>query len=332
MPYRIAKRSMLERSCTLLILVPMLACSGTEPETLSPAAPSRAGQTFTLKGLVVTSHTRVPIPNATVSVINDPNGISGPDAGRSATTDESGNFSFTEMQQSSVWVNVSAAEYFSNYAPLASNQTQTINLVPLGPVIQLSGRVTDIATSAPIAGATVYINGRYRATTDASGNYSLAGRLDNGDSSITFVYADGYESHTRYILGNPAHSFRLRPIERILDGQSWSVTVYPDDSLCFSDAYEPSFGLPGSGFLCRTVRVMAQSDGVLQIEAVSTADGSRPPLDVAVVKNSGPWAQRMENPVSINVRTGTEVRVNVVGMPENASTSESFIVTTSMSR
>jgi hypothetical protein len=146
------------------------------------------------------------------------------------------------------------------------------------------------------------------------------------------VYAEGYESHTRYILGNPAHSFRLRPIERILDGQSWSTTVHPDDSLCFTNFYDPSFGLPGSGFLCRTVRVVAQSNGMLHIEAVSTADGSHPPLDVAVLYNSGPWDQRNENPVSINVRTGTELAVNIAGMSENATTSQSFIVTTSMLR
>ena len=108
------------------------------------------------------------------------------------------------------------------------------------------------------------------------------------------------------------------------------MTVHPNDSLCFNDFYEPSYGLPGSGFLCRTVRVVAQRDGVLQIEAVSTADGSHPPLDVTVLNNSGPWDQRMENPVSINVRTGTELAVNIAGMSENASTSQSFIVRTSM--
>ena len=283
---------MLKRSCTLLVLVPVLACSGSETETSSPAAPSPAAPstrtTFTLSGQVITSRTRVPISEATVSVIN------GSDAGRSATTDTSGNFSFTEMQQSSVIVDVSAAEYFSTRAPLASNETQTIFLVPFGPVIQLSGQVIDHGTSAPIAAATVDINGRYRTTTDASGKYSLTGRLDIGDSSITYAFADGYESHTRYIRGNSAQSFRLRPIERIVGGQSWSVTVHPDDSLCHTDFYEPSFGIPGSGFLCRTVHVTAQSNGVLQIEAVSTADGSHPALDVTVLNNSGPWNQRIE--------------------------------------
>ena len=219
----------------------------------------------------------MPISEATVSVIN------GIYAGRSTTTDTSGNFSFTEMQQSSVIVDVSAAEYFSTRAPLESNQTQTIFLVPLGPVIQLSGQVTDDGTSAPIAAATVDINGRYRTTTDASGKYSLTGRLDIGDSSITYAFADGYETHTRYIRGNSAQSFRLRRIERILGGQSWSVTVQPDDSLCHNNLQDPSFGLPGSGFLCRTVRVVAQSDGMLTVEAVSTEDRSDPPLEVEVL-------------------------------------------------
>jgi hypothetical protein len=327
MPFRITKRSMLMRSCILLLLIPVLACSDSETETASPAAPSPAAPTtlttFTLSGQVIASQTRLPISEATVSVVY------GSDTGRSATTDTSGHFSFTGMQQSSLMVWVSAAEYDSRSAVL-EKQATTIVLVPLGPVIQLSGQVIDHGTSAPIAGVTVSVNGRYRATTDASGNYSLTGRLDHGDSSYTFTSADGYEVYTRYIRGNSAQNFRLRRIERILGGQSWSVTVHPDDSLCFNDLYEPSYGLPGSGFLCRTVRVVSQRDGVLQIEAVSTADGSRPPLDVTVLYNSGPWDQRMENPVSINVRTGTELAVNITGMSENASTSQSFIVTTSM--
>jgi hypothetical protein len=303
----------------------VLACSGSDTETMSPAAPTTL-TTFTLSGQVIASQTRLPISEATVSVIN------GSDAGRSATTDTSGNFSFTEMQQSSVFVEVSAPEYFKTGAPLTSSRALTVFLVPLGPVIQLSGQVIDGGTLAPIAAATVSVNGRYRATTDASGKYSLTSRLDHGDSSYTFVSADGYEVYTRYIRGNSAQNFRLRRIERILAGQPWSVTVHPNDSLCFSDFYEPSYGLPGSGILCRTVRVTAQSDGVLQIEAVSTADGSRPPLDVTVLYNSGSWDQQMGNPVSINVRTGTELAVNIAGMSENATTSQSFIVTTSMAQ
>jgi len=328
MPFHITKRAMLTRSCILLLLVPVLSCGGSEPETLSPTGPASSRQTFTLRGQVIASRTRAPISEATVSVINGPNGISGPDAGRSATTDESGNFSFMEMHQSIVWVNVSAAEYFSNYAPLASNQTQTINLVPLGPVIQLSGRVTDAGTSAPIPGATVSVNGRYRGTTDASGNYSLTGRLDQGGGDITWASADGYEQDTRYTLGNPAQSFRLRRIERILPGESWSVTVHPDDSLCFSNLQDPQGGDPGSANRCRSVRLVAQSNGMLAVEVVSAQDASHAPFDLEVWGTCCPKYDG--NPVSVKVKTGTQVLVSVY-MPERSTTSQSFIVTTSMS-
>jgi hypothetical protein len=311
--------------CVLLMLLTS-ACDGDRTAPTSPAAPMSPSpsRTFTFRGQVITSGTRVPISEATVSV------VSGPDAGKSATTDASGSFSLTEMQQSSVFVTASAAEYFSNNAPLASNETQTIFLVPLGPVIQLSGRVTDASTSAPIAAASVHVNGRYRTTTDASGNYRLTGRLDNGDSSITWASADGYDTFTRYIRGDSAQSFRLRPIERILGGDSWSVTIHPDDSLCFSDSYDPSFGRPGSGLRCRTVRVTTQSTGMLRIEAVSTEDGSHPPLEVIPLKYS-PCCPQMENPISLNVQAGAELLVNVVGMSELSTASQSFIVTTSMS-
>ena len=101
---------------------------------------------------------------------------------------------------------------------LLSNQTRTIVLVPLGPVIQLSGQVTDDGTSAPIAGATVTVNGRYRTTTDASGNYSLTGRLDQRRQQLSRgrlpTGTNIYPIHS----GNPAQSFRLRRIERILRG------------------------------------------------------------------------------------------------------------------
>ena len=61
------------------------------------------------------------------------------------------------MQQSNLRVWVSAAEYFSR-SFILSDQAQTIVLVPLGPVIQLSGQVIDHGTSAPIAGATVSLS------------------------------------------------------------------------------------------------------------------------------------------------------------------------------
>src|SRR5687768_17615040 len=113
MNFGATKRAMLKRSCTLLLLVPVLACSGNENETSSPAAPSLAAPsvrsaTFTLGGQVITSDTRVPIPEATVFLLNS--ALNGSDAGRTTTTNRSGNFSFTELQQSNVYATVSAVE------------------------------------------------------------------------------------------------------------------------------------------------------------------------------------------------------------------------------
>ena len=188
MPFRITNRSMSKRSCILLLLVPVLACSGSETETLSPAAPSPAAPTtrttFTMSGQVIASQTRVPISEATVSVIY------GSDVGRSATTDTSGNFSFTGMQQSSLMVWVSAAEYFSRSAIL-EKQATTIVLVPLGPVIQLSGQVTDDGTSAPIAAATV------TSTPDTAPRPMLP---ENTASRVVSISATGV-SHSRLPTG-----------------------------------------------------------------------------------------------------------------------------------
>ena len=50
---------MLTRLAIPLLLVPMLACSGSENETSSPAAPSPAASartTFTLSGQVIQKH------------------------------------------------------------------------------------------------------------------------------------------------------------------------------------------------------------------------------------------------------------------------------------
>jgi hypothetical protein len=139
-------------------LISAIACGdGTTsasptPGPSSPTAPSVS--TYTLSGKVVTSRTSLPIPDATVSIVN------GPDAEKSTTTDASGNFSFTGLQQPSVIVNVSKPDYFSTRAPLNSTQTTQIFLVWLGPAMVFTGRVTDAVTSAPIAGAIVDINGR----------------------------------------------------------------------------------------------------------------------------------------------------------------------------
>jgi carboxypeptidase family protein len=307
--------------CSTLILA-AVACGGRATAPLSPSAPSTPAKS-SFSGRVITTRTMIPISDATVTI------VTGTDAGKSTKTDASGNFTFTGLEQASIFVEVSAPEFFTTHAPVMPNQTQTFFLVPLGPVIVLTGRVTSANTSTPIAGARVNINGRYATTTDSSGIYNLTGHLDIGDSSNVWVFLDGYELFTRFIRGISSQSFQLRPVQRITGGDSWSVTVQPNDSLCNNNLQEPGFSVPGTGFLCRTVRVIAPSDGALKLEAVSTQDGTHPPLEVEVLNPC--CFERMENPTSINVRTGTEVLVNIE-IPERSTASQSFILTTSMSQ
>ena len=103
--------------------------------------------------------------------------------------------------------------------------------------IVLLGLVTDRTTSAPVSGAIVSLNGYQTAITDSSGNYSFGGR-----GSMTFVEADNYATDYRYIRGTP-HNVRLYPIRRITAGDSTSVTVAPDDTLCVNNMqYSPELG------------------------------------------------------------------------------------------
>jgi hypothetical protein len=320
---------MLKRLSVSMFLVAAIACAskGTaiSPSPAAPTATVPTPATLSLSGAVITSFTRIPIPDATVSIVD------GPNAGRSATTDASGNFVFTELQPSQFRVTVSAANYFPSPAPvnLVSNQTQTFFLIPTGPTIALTGQVTDVGTSAPISGAIVRINGRYSTTTDSLGHYSLTGYLDLGAGSVALAFANGYEGFERYIRGMSSQSFRLRRIERITGGDSWSVTVTPDDTLCNNNLQDPTFSVPGSGYLCRTVRVVVPSDGVMTVEALSTPGGVHPPLEIETVGVSPCCSERMGNPTSIQVTAATELMVNVE-LAESSTISQSFTLNTSI--
>ena len=191
----------------------------------------------------------------------------------------------------------------------------------------LTGQVTDATTSAPISGATVSINGRYRTTTDSSGNYSDAGKLDaGGNYDFTYVSANGYASDYRYIRAT-SQNVRLYRINRIMAGDSTSVTVDPDDTLCVNNLQD----FPGLGpdYVCRSVRVVAPSDGVMTLEAVSTQSGAHPPLEVETVGAPLCCSERMGNPTSIQVTAGTEV-VAHVEMVSSSTISQSFTLSTSM--
>ena len=199
---------------------------------------------------------------------------------------------------------------------------------PLPPdPVSVTGQVTDSATSAPISGATVSFNLGGSTTTDSSGNFSVTGSLDT-TYNVTFVSANNYEEDVRRYIGAKPQNFHLHRIERITAGDSTSVTVAPVDTLCGNNLQDDA---TSSGYVCRSVRVVAPSNGVMTLEAVSTQGGAHPPLEVETVGVSPCCSERMGNPTSIQVTAGTEVVVNVE-MVLGSTTSQSFTLNTSMAR
>lgn len=114
---------MLKRVCAAVFLLVAMACGGGNSTPTSPSA-TPAPTTFSLSGQVTDSATGAAISGATLSIAD------GPNAGRSATTDASGNYNFTALQQSGFTVNVTATGYLpsSRGVTLTSNQTVSLQL------------------------------------------------------------------------------------------------------------------------------------------------------------------------------------------------------------
>ena len=189
--------------------------------------------------------------------------------------------------------------------------------------IVMTGQVTDATTSAPVAGANVWLDGWPIAITDASGTYTSPSW-----GVMTFVEADNYARDYRYVGGAP-HDIHLHRIKRITAGDSTHVTIAPDDTLCVNNMQDsPDLG---PVYVCRSVHVVAPSPGVMTLEALSTTSGPLPLLEVEIVAGGrGPCcSERLENPTSILVTAGTEV-VAHVEMSSSSTTSQSFTLNTSM--
>lgn len=212
-----------------------------------------------------------------------------------------------------------------------------------GPTLATSsviGQVTDATTSAPISGVTVVFSypATY-ATTDDSGDY----RIDlvpgpgqgPGPGVGVIVWAsdrgpdapasqkDTYEPDFRNYESS-IQNFHLYPVQRVAAGDSAMVTVTPEDTLCINNLQDsPPWPV------CRSVRVVAPTDGIITLEALSTSSGVHPPLEVETVGVSPCCSERMGNPTSIQVTAGTEVKVRIE-LP--SSTSQTFTLKTGMTR
>lgn len=117
------------------VIVLALAVTGCGSSNNTPTAPSTpttptpTQTTFNLTGQVTDSSTGSGISNANVAIAD------GPNTGKSTTTDGSGNYAFTGLQQSGFTVNASANNYVSQSkgVTLTSNQILSFQLVRSGP-------------------------------------------------------------------------------------------------------------------------------------------------------------------------------------------------------
>lgn len=206
---------------------------------------------------------------------------------------------------------------------------------------EVTGIVTDDA-GTPIAGARVsiwldYIDqpsvqtdgaGRYelRFTGTPGANYVRGYDPPGTEDSFAFVNveAPGYEPHSRHALGTSpllVENFRLRRVQRLTAGESATVTLDRDDSVCVLDAW------PGRELICRTLRVLASRDGLMTVEALPTNSSSdRPSLEVYGGNAGAP----RNNPTSLQVTAGTQYTVHV-GVPWGVAGNPSLVVTTALS-
>src|SRR5262249_10584187 len=110
--------NMLKRLCASVSLIVAIACSKSTPTAPSQTPPP---QTFSLSGRVTDNTTSTPIVGATLSIAD------GPNAGKSAMSDASGNYTFTGLQQSGFTVTASARTYLSQSKSVTLTANQTLD-------------------------------------------------------------------------------------------------------------------------------------------------------------------------------------------------------------
>ncbi|HET9848827.1 MAG TPA: carboxypeptidase-like regulatory domain-containing protein [Candidatus Dormibacteraeota bacterium] len=153
--------------------------------TLPTGNPTPTAGSATISGQVTDSQTHGPIAAATVSF--NPGGMA-------VLTDANGNFT-ANVAPGSYTVTASAVNYNSSSQTVTVSNGQRVSLafrlVSITAIGNLSGRVIDASTRAPIAGATVTLSNGLIRVTDLNGNFSytvvLAGTYTMTVSALGYV-------------------------------------------------------------------------------------------------------------------------------------------------
>lgn len=301
------------RSALVLLILVGVACgSPPQPSGTQPSG-TASGSQLTVRVMDKSGNS---IVGATVTI------ITGSYAGESKVTDNTGVAVFTDITTLGFMITATSPGHQAAVA-LVEPPDRSILLVLTYDAITLTGLVTSAETSAPLAGATVYLNGRYRATTDGSGHYSIAGILDlpSGDN-VAWAFLDGYEETDQLVMSSSLN-FRLYAVQRFTVGTPVQFTVAPTDSICDNNAQDPSFGV--HDYVCRSLHTTAPSDGVITVEAVSQS-GEHFPLYVAA---PGHQCCDLKNPATFTVKAGDVISISVE-LPSTSTASQTFVVTASM--
>ncbi|KQV54555.1 hypothetical protein ASD07_08540 [Duganella sp. Root336D2] len=153
----------------------------------------------TISGKVVNAATKAGIVGATVQV-----------AGKTVTTTAGGAFSVANVTPGAITIAASAAGYQavsgSGMAVAGPNSIGDIALSPMPTSSTLSGVVTDGATGAPVAGASVAVQGQGTpVVTDAAGKYQIAGISGTG-FALNVGAADYFSQVLNVALPQPGNA------------------------------------------------------------------------------------------------------------------------------
>jgi carboxypeptidase family protein len=193
-----------KRGCIVLFVILASGCMSESACFLAPSSPTppptAIATTFSLSGDVTDSTSSTPISGATIYIADSSNGS------RSATTNSSGNYSLSGLRSSGFTINVSANGYvpLSKGVTLASDQTLSFSLTRMSTTpstFDVDGTATDGTSGGILPKIAIRItdgaNAGKSATTDGSGNYSIAG-VNPGTFTMSAA-AVSYQTTTKQV-------------------------------------------------------------------------------------------------------------------------------------
>lgn len=272
----------------------------------SPAlvpAGQQTGTAGTLTGQVIDAATQVPLAGVAITI----------GAGVTATSGVDGRFSAQNIVPGTYAVSFNLAGYSTKSIPSvmvnAGNTTdlQAISLSQALNTVAISGKVSDLNSSQPIAGATVTILGTsVNVVTDGNGNYRIDG-LAPGTATLRFS-AVGYTSETVILsFANPG-VFEVDHALKAGQGSSLALTLVTSDQSHYG-AYAPV-----------TIQIQAQNSGgqsAVGTVGVTILDSQGKVLESLPgtwTDSNGVVQRQFEFPVGVtNITVPWNTRANVPG-------------------